>query len=88
MSWGTSMSSGGPGWCDRWWLHFGATSLRWKRSKVARNVASLVDAPLGEDVEVEPLTQEEARQNLRVAAGAERTGLKARDSPQSNCNRS
>jgi integrase len=35
---------------------------------VARNVASLVDAPVGEDVDIEPLTWGEARQILRAAA--------------------
>lgn len=31
-------------------------------------MASLVDAPVGEDVDIEPLTRDEARQILRVAA--------------------
>ena len=45
-----------------------ALKVAWKRGKVARNVASMVDAPIGEDVDIEPLTQEEARQILRAAA--------------------
>ena len=45
-----------------------ALKVAWKRGKVPRNVASLVDAPVGEDVEIEPLSRDEARQILRVAA--------------------
>jgi hypothetical protein len=45
-----------------------ALKVAWKRGKVARNVASLVDAPLGEDVDIEPLSRGEAREILRVAA--------------------
>ena len=45
-----------------------ALKVAWKRGKVARNVASLVDAPIGEDVDIEPLTQKEARQILAAAA--------------------
>ncbi len=45
-----------------------ALKVAWKRGKVARNVASMVDAPIGEDVDIEPLSQGEARQILRAAA--------------------
>ncbi|HET9897353.1 MAG TPA: hypothetical protein VFQ44_20670 [Streptosporangiaceae bacterium] len=43
-----------------------ALKIAWKRGKVTRNVASLVDAPIGEDVDIEPLTQHEARQILKA----------------------
>src|ERR1022692_9982 len=45
-----------------------ALKVAWKRGKVGRNVASLVDAPIGEDVDIEPLSQDEARQILHAAA--------------------
>jgi hypothetical protein len=46
-----------------------ALKVACKRGKVARNVASLVDAPIGKDVDIEPLTQEEARKILAAASG-------------------
>ncbi|HVB42484.1 MAG TPA: hypothetical protein VNF47_07210 [Streptosporangiaceae bacterium] len=45
-----------------------ALKVAWKRGQLARNVAHLIDAPVGEDVDIEPLSQEEARQLLRAAA--------------------
>ena len=45
-----------------------ALKVAWNRGKVARNVASMVDAPIGEDIDIEPLTQEQARQVLAAAA--------------------
>ena len=45
-----------------------ALKVAWKRGKVGRNVATLVDAPIGEDVDIEPLSQDEARQILHAAA--------------------
>lgn len=41
-----------------------ALKIAWKRGKVA----SLVDAPTGEDVDIEPLTRDEARRILAAAA--------------------
>ena len=46
-----------------------ALKVGWKRGKVARNVASLVDAPIGEDIDIEALTQEEARKILAATSG-------------------
>ena len=46
-----------------------ALKVAWKRGKVARNVASLVDAPIGEDIDIEALTQEEARKILAATSG-------------------
>jgi site-specific recombinase XerD len=45
-----------------------ALKVAWKRGKVARNVAVLIDAPTGEEVDIEPLSQEEARRILGAAA--------------------
>jgi integrase len=45
-----------------------ALKVAWKRGKVSVNVASLVDAPVGEDVDIDPFTQDEARQLLQAAA--------------------
>jgi integrase len=43
-----------------------ALKIAWKRGKTGRNVAALVDAPIGDEVEIEPLTRDEARQILVV----------------------
>ena len=45
-----------------------ALKVAWKRGKITANVASLVDAPVGEDIDIEPLTGAEARRILAVAA--------------------
>jgi hypothetical protein len=45
-----------------------ALKIAWKRGKVGSNAASLVDAPVGEDVDIEPLTRDEARRILAAAA--------------------
>jgi site-specific recombinase XerD len=45
-----------------------ALKIAWKRGKLGSNVASLVDAPVGEDVDIEPLTRDEARRILAAAA--------------------
>ncbi len=36
-----------------------ALKVAWKRGKTGRNVAALIDAPVGEEIEIEPLTQRE-----------------------------
>jgi site-specific recombinase XerD len=46
-----------------------ALKIAWKRGKISRNVAALVDAPVGEETEIEPLTVEEARRVLAAPAG-------------------
>lgn len=46
-----------------------ALKVAMQRGRVARNVCALVDAPSVSRVEVEPLTADEARRVLRVAAG-------------------
>jgi site-specific recombinase XerD len=45
-----------------------ALKIAWKRGKITHNVAALVDAPTGEDVDIEPLSREEARRILAIAA--------------------
>ena len=45
-----------------------ALKVAWKRGKVARNVALLVEAPIGEEIDIEPLTCQEARRILTAAA--------------------
>ncbi len=45
-----------------------ALKVAWKRGQVAVNVAALVDAPIGEEVDIEALTAEEACRILTVAA--------------------
>ena len=45
-----------------------ALKIAWKRGKCGRNVAALVDAPTGEEVDIEPLTREEARRILATAS--------------------
>ncbi len=52
-----------------------ALKIAWKRGKVAVNVAALVEAPIGEEVDIEPLTGNEARRILEVAA-ARRNGAR------------
>ena len=52
-----------------------ALKIAWKRGKVARNVASMVDAPTGEDPDIEPLTRSEARRIL-AAAETRRNGAR------------
>ena len=44
-----------------------ALKIAWKRGKTGRNVAAMVDAPVGEEIEIEPLTQSEARRILAAA---------------------
>jgi integrase len=44
-----------------------ALKVAWKRGKVARNVASMVDAPAGDEIDIEPLTRAEARRILAAA---------------------
>jgi len=46
-----------------------ALKVAWKRGKTGRNVALLVDAPVGEETDIEALTGEEACRILAVAAG-------------------
>ncbi|HCU94744.1 MAG TPA: hypothetical protein DHU96_19375 [Actinobacteria bacterium] len=41
--------------------------IAWKRGKIASNVASLVDAPIGGLTDIEPLTRDEARRILSAA---------------------
>jgi integrase len=43
-----------------------ALKVAWKRGMCGRNVALLVDAPTGEEIDVEPLTRAEARRILAV----------------------
>ena len=45
-----------------------ALKIAWKRGKVGQNIGALVDAPTGEDIDIEPLSQEEARRILAAAA--------------------
>lgn len=52
-----------------------ALKIAWKRGKVTQNVASLVDAPVGEETDIEPLTRAEARQILATAA-SRRNGVR------------
>jgi integrase len=46
-----------------------ALKVAMQRGKIARNVATLVDAPTADRAEVEPLTADEARRILAAAAG-------------------
>ena len=52
-----------------------ALKVAWKRGKTARNVAALVDAPAGEEIDIEPLTRAEARRIL-AAAGKRHNGVR------------
>jgi hypothetical protein len=45
-----------------------ALKIAWKRGKVGYNVAMLVDAPVGEEIDIEALSREEARRILAAAA--------------------
>jgi len=45
-----------------------ALKIAWKRGKVGYNVAMLVDAPVGEETDIEALSREEARRILAAAA--------------------
>lgn len=45
-----------------------ALKVAWKRGKVGRNVAALVDAPSGEQSDIEPLSRAEARRILKATA--------------------
>src|SRR6202035_2711355 len=45
-----------------------ALKVAWKRGKVSRTVAALVDAPIGEEPDIEPLSLGEARRILAAAA--------------------
>ena len=45
-----------------------ALKVAWKRGKVSRTVAALVDAPIGEETDIEPLSLGEARRILAAAA--------------------
>jgi integrase len=44
-----------------------ALKVAWKRGKIAHNIAALVDAPTGEDMDIEPLSRAEARRILAAA---------------------
>lgn len=46
-----------------------ALTIAVRRGRITRNVATLLDAPAAADHEIEPLTREEARRILEVAAG-------------------
>lgn len=61
MAWSAGGRAGSP-WASR------TTALPDRRHR--RNVASLVDAPIGEDVDIEPLTGDEARRILTAAAAS------------------
>jgi site-specific recombinase XerD len=45
-----------------------ALKIAWKRGKISQNIAALVDAPTGEDVDAEALSREEARRILAAAS--------------------
>jgi integrase len=45
-----------------------ALKIAWKRGKIGRSVAALVDAPIGEETDIEPLSLDEARRILTAAA--------------------
>lgn len=45
-----------------------ALKIAWKRGKVGRSVAALIDPPVGEETEIEPLSAEDARRILAAAA--------------------
>ena len=45
-----------------------ALKIAVRRGKIGRNVATLIDAPAGEDVDIEPLTRADARKLLAAAA--------------------
>jgi integrase len=45
-----------------------ALKVAWKRGKIGHNIAALVDAPTGEDTDIELLSRAEARRILAVAA--------------------
>jgi integrase len=45
-----------------------ALKVAWKRGKVGQNIGALVDAPTGEEVDIEPLSRDEARCILAAAA--------------------
>jgi len=45
-----------------------ALKVAWKRGKTGHNVALLVDAPIGEEADIEALSREEARRILAAAA--------------------
>jgi len=47
----------------------GVVDGTYERDAVVANVASLVDAPVGEDIDIEPLTGAEARRILAALAG-------------------
>jgi integrase len=46
-----------------------ALKVAWKRGKTGRNVAMLVDAPVGEEGDIEALSRDETRRILDAAAG-------------------
>jgi integrase len=52
-----------------------ALTIAMRRDKVGRNIATLIDAPGSGDVEIEPLTQAEARR-LLAAAERRRNGIR------------
>ncbi len=52
-----------------------ALKVAWKRDKVSRNIAMLIDPPAGEEIEIEPLSRAEARQIL-AAASERRNGAR------------
>ena len=53
-----------------------ALTIAVRRDKVGRNVATLIDAPAADDPDTEPLTREEARRILDVAAKRSRNGAR------------
>ena len=55
-----------------------ALTIAVRRGRIPRNVATLVDAPSAAPHEIEPLTREEARRILDVAAQEERRSLVGR----------
>jgi integrase len=53
-----------------------ALTIAVRRDKVGRNVATLIDAPVADDPDTEPLTREEARRILDIAAKRTRNGAR------------
>ncbi len=63
-----------------------ALKIAWKRGKTGRNVATMVDAPVGEEVEIEPLTRDEARQRPRKDENRQVRSAIRHHSCNPNCN--
>ncbi|GAA4618412.1 site-specific integrase [Actinoallomurus liliacearum] len=53
-----------------------ALTVAVRRDKVARNVAKLIDAPVADEPDTKPLTREEARRILGIAAKRSRNGAR------------